>query len=602
MKYYNKKGIQKILFSNILSTMLIILICTTAIFSVALYNNMKNNVIDSLQQTCSAVSKDIDLQLHQLDTVCINILYSNLIKNTFGEYSDTTSHSSYQNKQYESTLSGYLTSIRGVYSDIRQINLYSLNGGCYGTGNFIGYQDINASLQEWYLPTIEAGGSRYIPTAAKNALLSKSAGTNLDRYYLSLYRLYFDNYHQPQGIIEVAQYYDTLFERAYHLESSYNIKIMIYDSDGNLLFPIVQESTQHFPYFKFQTTDSNVIEESINGKNELMCFSNMEEMDFTVVAAIQKNELFAPIYTSLATVMLLLLAATLFCYKIALALSRRLSAPLTEMYHYLTNSEGINQQIELPLENSGVLEIDALKDSLKHFQKRQKETIDSMLLLKEQEVQSQMLALQSQMNPHFLYNSLSTINAMAEEGMNEEISVMCNNITEILRYISSNKKQVTSLEEELEHCTHYLQCLQLRYENALSYTIDVDDEMLELPIPKLCTQLLVENAVKFTTKTTPPWHISIEGRRDKNQWYVCVRDNGPGFQEDVIKTLHKQIDEINKNGLLPCLELNGMGLLNIYIRFYLIYHAVFIFELGNQKSGGAFVTIGGKTNEEALKL
>ncbi|MRN27047.1 ATP-binding protein, partial [Romboutsia ilealis] len=127
-------------------------------------------------------------------------------------------------------------------------------------------------------------------------------------------------------------------------------------------------------------------------------------------------------------------------------------------------------------------------------------------------------------------------------------------------------------------------------------------EMLELPIPKLCTQLLVENAVKFTTKTTPPWHISIEGRRDKNQWYVCVRDNGPGFQEDVIKTLHKQIDEINKNGLLPCLELNGMGLLNIYIRFYLIYHAVFIFELGNQKSGGAFVTIGGKTNEEALKL
>ncbi|MCR2021985.1 sensor histidine kinase, partial [Blautia pseudococcoides] len=140
--------------------------------------------------------------------------------------------------------------------------------------------------------------------------------------------------------------------------------------------------------------------------------------------------------------------------------------------------------------------------------------------------------------------------------------------------------------------------LKLRFGRALTFDVDVEDEMLEITMPKLCIQLLVENAVKFTTQSTPPpWHITIEGFMDMTEWCVSVKDNGTGFSREVIDSLQEKINEIRKSGLLPSLELDGMGLMNIYIRFYLTYHAVFIFNLGNLPEGGAIVTIGGKIND-----
>ena len=221
-----------------------------------------------------------------------------------------------------------------------------------------------------------------------------------------------------------------------------------------------------------------------------------------------------------------------------------------------------------------------------------------MLLLKEQELQAQMLALQAQMNPHFLYNSLNTIGAMAEEGMCTEVAGMCQDITSILRYISSDKESVSSVEEELEHCDLYLKCMKQRYKTSLTYEFDIDDDLLDLPIPKLCVQLLIENSVKFATRTQPPWHIRIEGYIDEERWLICVKDNGTGFDEEVSKRLRSQMDEILAHSVLPSLELDGMGILNIFIRFYLTFGISFIFDFGNLPERGAFVIVGGHFNNE----
>lgn len=185
--------------------------------------------------------------------------------------------------------------------------------------------------------------------------------------------------------------------------------------------------------------------------------------------------------------------------------------------------------------DSGIIEIDKLRNSLNDAMCSQKTATNSMMVLKEQELQAQILALQFQMNPHFLYNSLTTIGAMAEDGQTEPIAQMCQDITSILRYISSNKEQVSSLEEKLEHCDVYLKCMKLRFGNSLQYEFDVDDDILA-------------------------------------------------------------------NGLLPSLELDGMGILNIFIRFYLIYGITFIFDFGNLPEGGAIVKVGGRFNDETKPL
>ena len=146
----------------------------------------------------------------------------------------------------------------------------------------------------------------------------------------------------------------------------------------------------------------------------------------------------------------------------------------------------------------------------------------------------------------------------------------------------------------------YLECIRMRYGDQLSSSITVPDEMLEIQIPKLCIQLLVENAVRSVTTVSPPWNIRIEcgideaGQAGERTWKVTVRDNGPGFDPEVDQHLRSQMDYILANGILPSLKIQGMGILNIFIRLYLLDGIPFIFDMGNNPDGGAFVTIGGR--------
>lgn len=117
--------------------------------------------------------------------------------------------------------------------------------------------------------------------------------------------------------------------------------------------------------------------------------------------------------------------------------------------------------------------------------------------------------------------------------------------------------------------------------------------MKKIKVPKLCVQLLVENAIKFTSTRRPPYHVSISGRIEDRQYELTIKDNGPGFSEESLKDIGEKILEIDKTGLLPSLEIIGMGMLNVYIRYKLLHGNDIVFKVGNNNEGGACVTIGG---------
>ena len=88
--------------------------------------------------------------------------------------------------------------------------------------------------------------------------------------------------------------------------------------------------------------------------------------------------------------------------------------------------------------------------------------------------------------------------------MNDEIQMMCQNMSDILRYISSDSQQLVSLKEEIKHTRAYLDTMQVRYDGQLFYNISLPEELNEIKLPKLCIQLIVENAIKFTTQKEVP--------------------------------------------------------------------------------------------------
>lgn len=601
-------SINSALFKTYIATMIIVLLSVTLFFTIVQIANLNQNIRSNILQTGKSVAQSVDSEIKQMDTLSINTLYSNLIKDSFKSYIDFEHSKSglpnwsayYQNSNAE-VLTDLLYALIGANHNVKQLNLYNLDKGGFGIGRYNGYLDEDVKEKNWFAATKEKDGYRFLTTAEKNNSLFSTLKTDQNRYSISLCRLYFDKYNRANGLIEVVQYYDIVFSSALNPNSSYNPSIYIYDTDGRLLFPSVEPLKKSFNYFEHYNDSGQVhtLKNTVKNSLEYVSYEKLDYSGLLVATVVDNANFYAPIIQFLWPMLILIGIISIFCYFIALQLSRRLSAPLLHIHAHLSQIDfNASSWPQLEVADSNIIEFNELHTSINTFQSKLKASTDNIILLQKQESQSQMLALQSQMNPHFLYNSLSTISAMAEEGMVDGVAEMCSAITGILRYISSNKENMVSLEDELENADRYIQCLQFRYSDNIHFTIDVDDSMLTTPVPKLCIQLLVENAVKFATQSIPPpWEISISCIQVEDIWTVTVLDNGLGFSEETMLNIHKKIQDIEKTELLPSLELQGMGLLNIFIRLHLLYKEDYIFEFGNRLNGGAFVRIGGKTDE-----
>ncbi len=590
------RSIQRMMLTHFVILSAFILLLSAGVFSWMQYQVLQKDAEKNLQYTAETVASSIDLQVSEMSTISLNAIRALNYENMFSRYEsgDTTAA---EHNALRLQLANVLTTAKGFDFSVRQLNVYGTNGSGYGIGSYNGVLQANAMDQEWYDNTVQKGGTLFIEDPAADTFLSDSANVPEDTLYCGVVRRFYNSMRQPIGFVEVKKYYKTVFSSAMNLKSNANPHVYIYDEDGRQIFPHSSyEVTAQQPdpdYFTYKDLGSTDIHNPITKSKEYVTFAGTDKSGLIIAVTVSHKEFLAPVYQSMITILVLFLFLFLVSVFFAEYLSGKLSRPIVEIYHFLNHNDDDGfDEIQMP--DTGIREIDKLKRSLNEDIQAKKAATDTMMVLKEKEMQAQMLALQSQMNPHFLYNSLSTIAEMAEEGQNDNVAQMCSDITEILRYISSNKDEVISVQEELEMCDLYLECMKFRYHDELTYSIQVPDEMLDGTIPKLCLQLLVENSLKYTTKQSPPWNICIEGHIDDKHWYLTVLDNGPGFDPEVDKHLRRQMDEILAKRILPSLQIHGMGILNVFIRLYLRDGIPFIFDFGNRPEGGAFVTVGGK--------
>ena len=587
MKRSKQKSIQTFLTSYLIAFSLILLALMTVVMCRMQYASSRDETIQTLLRTAVSAADSVDQHLNQMNQVSLNAISSRDLKDAFEQYF-SEGLSAYERNRQNLHLANALTTAKGFDFSIRQLNVFTLDGEGFGVGEEFDNLRQKAQEQVWYEKAKEARG---LP------VVSVSDG------YISLSRLFFNDINVPMGFAEVRKYLDTVFYLAEAPGISYPVSIHIYSKEGNRLFPYGEEEDSFSYYDLVQDSESDpsrdseeVLQTTAAGKNEIVCVARSDKMELLVTVAAERSVYLRQVYSFLFRILPIILVMLAIILVLSLILSRRLSSPIRHIYHFLSE-ENKDRFSLLEMDYTNIREIDKLHDSINESITSIKTSTDTLMILKEQEVQAQMLSLQSQMNPHFLYNSLSTIGEMAQEGMTEPVARMCDMITDIMRYISSNREQRSSLEEELEVCDMYMECLKMRYQDHLTWKISVDDEILESRVPKLCIQLLVENAVRSVTTLAPPWHVDITCTQNEENWYVTVSDNGPGFDPEVDQRLRAQMRQILDEGILPSLKIQGMGLLNIFIRLYLLDGIPFIFDFGNRPEGGAFVTIGGSLHQ-----
>jgi two-component system LytT family sensor kinase len=157
--------------------------------------------------------------------------------------------------------------------------------------------------------------------------------------------------------------------------------------------------------------------------------------------------------------------------------------------------------------------------------------------LSEQLTGARLAALQAQLNPHFLFNSLNTIAVLVRDGDSREAARVVEQLSEVLRRTLSRKENETALEDELELVRQYLAVEQARFSDRLRPQFDVDPSTLGAAIPTFALQHLVENAVRHgIARRTEAGRVAIAARRDGEMLEVTVEDDGPGIADDAPQT------------------------------------------------------------------
>ena len=178
---------------------------------------------------------------------------------------------------------------------------------------------------------------------------------------------------------------------------------------------------------------------------------------------------------------------------------------------------------------------------------------------------AQLKALETQINPHFLYNTLESVNWRAQVAGNMEISSMIESLGTLLRATLSNSTSHFDLKKELEIVTAYITIQKYRFEDRLEFSIHCDEALYNAQIPKMCIQPLVENSINYGLEESTELcsiEITIEHQQESGSLMVLVKNDGSLFEECLLEKLRSQ--EIRPHGF-------GIGLINIDERIKLMF-------------------------------
>lgn len=207
------------------------------------------------------------------------------------------------------------------------------------------------------------------------------------------------------------------------------------------------------------------------------------------------------------------------------------------------------------------------------------ENYANQLLIKETEFR----ALQAQINPHFLYNTLESINWLAKVNKQGQISNMVESLGFLLRNSINMKEEILTLGEEIEVVKSYITIQKYRFEERLDFRLEVPASLMKRKLPKLTLQPLLENAIHYALEPTIGTStIAVIAKLTEEGFFISVVDDGPGVPTDLIDKLRN--GEIKSKG-------NGIGLLNIDERIKIAFGEQYGIRINSASRQGAFITI-----------
>ena len=302
----------------------------------------------------------------------------------------------------------------------------------------------------------------------------------------------------------------------------------------------------------------------INDKNYVVLSGDSTISDYKYISAYPLELYEHKLSTMKLQIIGILLLLMIIIFILAYVASVRSYSPLNEIISFLDNSQPPADSIEEEDKNELMYIINSIQTHINDKTKMAEILEERMKLLRK----SQYDMLQTQINPHFLYNTLETINWMAYNMSNSEnpVSKSLINLASFFRNTLTSGYFV-SIENEIKYTKEYVNILALRYGDLFDIEWDIDESILSYTIIKICLQPIIENAVYHGIKQkNDKGLIKIKGLCDDNNIILIVSDDGVGIEKDALDELNKTLSETSFTN-----EKSHIGLSNVNQRIKIIF-------------------------------
>lgn len=495
---------------------------------------LRDNAMDYTEQIVLRVNADIDLYVEYIKDISDFLVDNVAIVSYLQE-----ARSGQLTSRTEADAVSQLAAAINIRSEFSAIALVAPTGDViFGAGDASRNEAANYTQAGWYLDALRAPGEVHVSSSRVENLVA-------GRYpwVVSFSKAVTNAYGEVIGVLLIDLSYRTIDRICASIELGSRGYLFVLDGDGEILW----HPKQNLIYAGLKRENVDEIMAAGAGrlsagpgeaaKQYVICPSG--DTGWTAVGVVFTDELLVARGALVRSYLLIGAAALIAALGLALMLSNAITQPIHALQHTMRQVEQGDLHVRCGVRTGN--ELGQLSDSFNHMIATTQELMDETARTAEQKRISEWRALQAQIQPHFLYNTLDSIIWMSHAGRNAEVVEMTSALASLLRRSIGTGSDTNTLAEEMAHVKSYLTIQKMRYNEKLQYELDMDPQTAGCLLPKLVLQPLVENAIYHGIKVKQNGGtVRVESLLDEDRLLITVEDNGVGMTEEQIARIFEQ--------------------------------------------------------------
>ncbi|MEI2395649.1 MULTISPECIES: cache domain-containing sensor histidine kinase [Paenibacillus] len=485
----------------------------------------------------------------------------------------------------EQTVTNIIGSIFYSRDDLVGIHVITDRGKIYNYGNYMNVVDPDYADEDWYHQLQASSGKMVWLGVYQHSLIDQVEDSPVFAFGRQIYDL---NEHKPIGIVLYETNPQPVLDALENLKLGEHSQVYLMSPDGRFVTSAT-DPTPDVSNLPMLPTSQNVMVEQQSDR--LVVASKLSFSGWWVMSITPDKDLNVELIEMKRYLLIVISALIIVSTLIASIVSQTISSPLKKLIREMRQVEVGNFRGMVNV--SSYQEINILVASFNRMVRRIEELIERVKLSSVSEKNAELHALQSQVNPHFLYNTLDMIYWMLDEEGNEQLGELVLSLSSMFRYSSQWEDGAeVSLREELEQIGHYLKIISIRLEGRLQIITEIDERWLDIRVPKMTVQPVIENAVKHGLESLGRQGIlKVYTSEEGSVLRLIVEDNGNGMNEEQLKRLQDSL-----NGDAPGLSpkesgKSGIGLQNLHRRLQFMFGECYGLQIQSFPGEGTQVAI-----------